>query len=134
MTLSVLRLLLAAAICAACLGGWALVRKIVLSRTSRAAAGLPAFLPGLPGILYFTTPDCITCRAAQRPALTDLQKQLDGGVQVIEIDAVERPDLARRWSVLSVPTTFILDRDGRTRQVNHGFASTAKLRSQLQKV
>ena len=39
--------------------------------------------------------------------------------------------LARDWSVLSVPTTFVLDRDGTPRQVNHGFASTEKLLGQI---
>ena len=38
---------------------------------------------------------------------------------------------AKQWSVLSVPTTFILDRDGRPRQVNHGYASTEKLFGQI---
>ncbi len=130
----ILRLILAAAIIAVSLAAWALVRAVVLARARRGSAGLSVFRPGLPGILYFTTPDCITCKAAQRPALKDVEKRLEGRVQVIEVDAVDQPGLAKQWSVLSVPTTFILDRDGTPRQVNHGFASTAKLLSQLQKV
>jgi thiol-disulfide isomerase/thioredoxin len=129
-----LRLVMAAAIIAASLAAWALVRALVLSRARRGAAGLSVFRPGLPGILYFTTKDCLTCKAAQRPALRDLERLLYGRIQVIEVDAVDRPDLAKNWSVLSVPTTFVLDRSGRPRQVNHGFASAAKLLSQLQRV
>jgi len=66
--------------------------------------------------------------------LSALEQRLEGRVQVIEVDALDRPDLARQWSILSVPTTFILDRDGRPREVNHGFASTEKLLRQLRLV
>ncbi len=129
----VARLACAAGIISLSLAAFALVKAVVLARARRVSAGLQAFRPGVPGILYFTTPDCITCKAAQRPALRALEKQLEGSVQVIEIDAAHQPDLARQWSVLSVPTTFILDSGGRPREVNHGFASTARLLSQLQR-
>ncbi len=131
--------LAARAVCAAVIGGsllaaFFLVRALVLARASRSSPGLAQFRRGLPGIVYFTTPDCVTCRAAQRPALRALEERLDGRIQVIEVDAAHRPDLARQWSVLSVPTTFILDRNGRPRQVNHGFASTEKLLGQLERL
>ncbi|MGO9412787.1 MAG: thioredoxin family protein [Spirochaetia bacterium] len=131
---TVVRLIWAAAIIGFSVAAFALVKMVVLAKARGSAAGFSAFRSGLPGIIYFTTPDCVTCKAAQRPALRALERQLDGNVQVIEVDAADRPDLARQWSVLSVPTTFILDRQGKPRQVNHGFASTAKLLSQLQRV
>ncbi len=130
----VLRSICSAAIVGFCVAAFFLVRTVVLARAGRVSAGLSAFKRGVPGVVYFTTPDCATCRAAQRPALQALEKRLDGRIQVIEVDAADRPDLARQWSVLSVPTTFILDGNGRPRQVNHGFASTAKLMSQLHRV
>jgi protein-disulfide isomerase-like protein with CxxC motif len=52
-------------------------------------------------------------------------------VQVIEVSALDDAELAKKWSVLSVPTTFVLDRQGTPRQVNHGFASTEKLAGQI---
>lgn len=88
--------------------------------------------PDVPAILYFTTPMCAPCRTRQRPAIRELLAELGEAVQVIEVDATVEPDAASRWGVLSVPTTFILDRDGRTRQVNHGVAGTEKLRAQIQ--
>jgi len=128
------RLACAAVVVSLFLAAFAVARAVILSRAGRLAGRLPAFHRGLPGILYFTTPDCVTCKAAQKPALRALEEQLAGRIQVIEVDAVNRPDLARQWSVLSVPTTFILDTVGKPRQVNHGFASTAKLMGQLEKV
>jgi thiol-disulfide isomerase/thioredoxin len=127
----VYRLLEAALIAAALFGAYRLVIVLVMSRARRKAAGLSLFTPGLPAVLFFTTPDCVTCKAAQRPALRAVQERLQGMLQVIEVDALDSPRLAREWSVLSVPTTYILDREGRPTQVNHGFASAEKLMAQL---
>jgi len=131
MDATVLRVILAAALAALLYAAYRAMTAAVLSRAARKASRLRAFTPGTPGILYFTTPDCVTCKAAQKPALRELTRRLSGGVQVIEVDAADDAALAREWSVLSVPTTFVLDRSGKPRQVNHGFASTDKLLGQL---
>jgi hypothetical protein len=55
-------------------------------------------------------------------------------LQVVEIDAAERPELARRWGVMSVPTTFVLDARGKARYVNNGIARADKLLRQIQAV
>ncbi len=111
-----------------------LVTRRVLAGARGAADRLAVFKPGVPGVVFFTTETCVTCKAAQRPALARLEERLPGRVQVIEIDAEDNAELARAWSVLSVPTTFVLDRSGAPRQVNHGFASTEKLLGQLRQV
>lgn len=89
-------------------------------------------LPNKPVIVYFTTPDCVPCRTVQRPALDQIRKLLGEKLQVIEIDASERPDLAQRWGVMSVPTTFLLDARGEARYVNNGVARVEKLMEQVQ--
>ena len=96
--------------------------------------GLEAFRPGAPAILYFTTPDCVPCRTIQRPALEGLKTELADKLQIIEVDAIGRPELADHWGVLSVPTTFIIDASGQPRRVNHGVTSAAKLRQQLEEI
>jgi hypothetical protein len=50
---------------------------------------------------------------------------------VIEIDATDRPDLAKAWGVMSVPTTFLLDSHGEARFVNHGVTRAATLIRQV---
>src|SRR5215510_1752423 len=84
-------------------------------------------LPNKPVIIYFTTPDCVPCKTVQRPALDKIKTLLGENLQVIEIDALERPDLAKRCGVMSVPTTFLLDARGEARYVNNGVARVEKL-------
>jgi protein-disulfide isomerase-like protein with CxxC motif len=67
----------------------------------------------------------------QKPAIRQIKETLGEMLQVIEIDASQQPDLAQRWGVLSVPTTFVIDSRGRARHVNHGVARAEKLLKQL---
>jgi thioredoxin 1 len=115
-------------------GSYWIINRIILGRASRKHLGLETFLPGSPAILYFTTPYCIPCKTVQRPALARLQESVGHLVQVIQVDAFVRSDLADFWGVLSVPTTFIIDSQGAPRLVNHGVTSTEKLIEQLKKI
>lgn len=89
-------------------------------------------IPNTPVIVYFTTPHCVPCKTIQRPALEQVSNLLGEKLQVVEIDATQRPDLATTWGVLSVPTTFLLDSRGEARYVNNGVARAEKLIQQLQ--
>lgn len=92
---------------------------------------LPGAQPGIPAILYFTTANCVPCKTIQRPALKKLKDQLGDRLQVIEVDAEQHPSLASRWGVLSVPTTYIIGKNGEIRQVNHGATRAEKILDQL---
>jgi thiol-disulfide isomerase/thioredoxin len=114
--------------------GWLvfqLVTYLSLKRVKKIAHRLDNYQPGKAAIVYFTTPDCVACKAAQRPALARLQSLLGDHLQVIEINAYEDPDMAKNWGVLSVPTTFILDSKGTPRQVNYGVTPAEILFDQL---
>jgi thiol-disulfide isomerase/thioredoxin len=89
-------------------------------------------LPNKPMLVYFTTPDCAPCKTVQRPAIDRVSDLLGEKLEVVEIDATERPDLAKTWGVLSVPTTFVLDEHGEARYVNNGIARAEKLLEQIQ--
>ncbi|MEQ8673128.1 MAG: thioredoxin family protein [Aggregatilineales bacterium] len=90
---------------------------------------------GVPTIVYFTTPTCAPCKLQQTPTLDKLQTELgENGVQVIRVDATEDPDAADRWGVFSVPTTFIVDHDGKPRHVHNGVVSAEKLKTQIQAI
>lgn len=130
------RLAWALAIIAAGLLTYRLMNRWILARAARTARRVD--LPGLSGsrretpvLLYFTTPTCAPCKTVQRPAIQRLQAQLGERLQVVEIDAAAQPEIASRWGVLSVPTTFILDAQGRPRHVNHGVTPQDKLLHQV---
>ena len=89
-------------------------------------------LPNKPVLVYFTTPDCAPCKTIQRPAINRISSLLGEQVEVVEIDATQRPDLAKVWGVMSVPTTFVLDATGEARYVNNGVARAEKLLEQIQ--
>ena len=122
-----LRFLWAAAMIAAGITLFNLVNRWILSRATRQPlmAGLAS--TGLPTLLYFTTPTCAPCKTVQRPAIERLKELAGDRLQVVEIDAAAQPEIARQWGVLSVPTTFILDAQGRPRHVNHGVTPVDKL-------
>ncbi len=112
---------------------WAL-NWLIIARARGKRLGLETIRPGIPAILYFTTPTCVPCKTIQRPALAKLQERLGDSIQVIEVDAAAQPELANYWGVLSVPTTFIIDRRGRPRRVNHGVSGADKLKKQIEEV
>lgn len=114
------------------IGLFVLYNRVLLSRSKQRYRLLENFHLGTPAILYFTTPTCVPCKTVQRPAIQQIKHQMGPRLQVIEVDAAARPDLAADWGVLSVPTTFLLDSKGRPRHVNHGVTRAEKLQQQLQ--
>ena len=83
-----------------------------------------------PTVVHFTAVWCGPCAAVRRvvhQVLADLPE-----VAHVEIDMDQNPAAARRLSVLSLPTTFIFDADGRQRYRTSGVPTAADLRSALQ--
>lgn len=103
----------------------------MLNRARNTAQHSSGIQPGRPIVIYFTTPDCVPCKTVQRPALQKALIQLGEAFQLIEVNAYEKPELARQWGVLSIPTTFILDSTGKPRHVNFGVTPAEKLVRQL---
>lgn len=126
-----LRLATAAALLLACLGAGHFLRRAGLRQAARAAEGIEAFGERKATLLYFNSPFCAVCRAAQGPAVRRFQEAVGGRVKVLEIDVTERPDLAERWGIMSLPTTVVLDRDHRPLAVNPGLATAETLMSQV---
>lgn len=127
-----LRFGLALGIIAVSLFGYWLLNQRLLLRARGKISSLFSHFPNKPVIVYFTTPDCAPCKTIQRPALNKLSSLMGDKLEVVEIDATQRPDLARQWGVMSVPTTFLLDVHGEARYVNNGVARVEKLLEQLQ--
>jgi hypothetical protein len=83
-------------------------------------------------ILAFSSEDCHQCHTMQAPALQRVQDQYGERVTIIDVDAPNEPELTRRYHVLTVPTTVVLNATGRPHAVNYGFTPTQKLIEQVQ--
>jgi thioredoxin 1 len=129
-----IRLLIAIGLILLGVGGYFLVNRAMIKKANRAQLGLEGLQPNTPAILYFTSPYCVPCKTTQRPALKRLLEKTGERVQLLQVDALEQPNLAESWGVLSVPTTFVIDSGGQVRRVNHGVTSTEKLLAQLTQV
>lgn len=86
---------------------------------------------GLPTILFFTGASCHICHTAQKPALQALSESVGTGFIFEEIDVAIRPEMARAYRVMTLPTTVVLDSLGTVKDINVGFAPADKLREQL---
>jgi thiol-disulfide isomerase/thioredoxin len=130
----ILRLLLALGVALAGVMLYRLVSSATLARARARAPGLERARPGVPVLLYFTTPTCAPCKTVQRPAIQRLIEQSGERLEVVEIDAASQPEIASQWGVLSVPTTFLIDAQGNPRYVNHGVARLDKLQRQYAEI
>jgi thiol-disulfide isomerase/thioredoxin len=82
-----------------------------------------------PTVVHFSAVWCGPCAAVRRVVDEVCADLPDVGHVEIDIDA--NPNAARRLSVLSLPTTFIFDGDGRQRYRAAGVPRAADLRSAL---
>jgi thiol-disulfide isomerase/thioredoxin len=62
-----------------------------------------------PAIVQFGTPTCGPCLRA-RPVLERLAR--DTGIEFVDVDLVERPDLAHRYRIRTVPLVLVTAQDG----------------------
>ncbi|MEE6176879.1 thioredoxin family protein [Mycobacterium sp. 050134] len=82
-----------------------------------------------PTIVHFSAVWCGPCAAVRRvvdQVCADLP-----GVSHVEIDIDANPAAAKQLSVLSLPTTFIFDTEGRQRYRSSGVPKVADLRESL---
>ncbi|OMC27291.1 thiol reductase thioredoxin [Mycobacterium colombiense] len=126
-----------AVLAAASLAGWLLTRRSGRIReidakpdrdTDADIAALGLSRSG-PTVVHFSAPWCGPCERVRR-VVEQVCHDL-GDVTHVEVDLDANPETARRYSVLSLPTTLIFDVDGRQRYRTSGVPSSADLRSAL---
>ena len=83
-----------------------------------------------PTVVHFSAVWCGPCAGVRR-VVNQVCGELPQ-VAHVEIDMDANPAAARRLSVLSLPTTFIFDADGRQRYRASGVPTAADLRSALE--
>jgi thiol-disulfide isomerase/thioredoxin len=125
---------IAAALGLAAVIGWLLNRRSGVVRETAETSDLDTSGLGLsrtgPTLVHFSAEWCGPCAGVRRvvdQVCSDLPD-----VAHVEIDLDANPAVARRLSVLSLPTTFIFDSDGNQRYRTAGVPKAADLRSALQ--
>ena len=86
--------------------------------------------PSAPTVVHFSAVWCGPCAAVRRvvdQVCADLPD-----VAHVEIDIDANPEAAKQLSVLSLPTTFVFDAEGRQRYRSAGVPKVADLRTVLQ--
>lgn len=127
-----------AALVLATVAGWLLTRRSGSIAEVRPKSGQPVETDttdlGLSGtgptVVHFSAPWCGPCDRVRR--LVDQVCDDLGAVAHVEVDIDANPAAARRFSVLSLPTTLIFDVDGRQCFRTSGVPKAADLRSALQ--
>lgn len=132
-TLVVAAIAMIAALAGATLIGVAVNRRSGVLREAGPESPLDASDLGLsrtgPTVVHFSAVWCGPCASVHRvvdQVCADLPD-----VAHVEIDMDVNPVAARRLSVLSLPTTFIFDADGRQRYRSAGVPKAADLRTAL---
>ncbi|GAA1445483.1 TlpA family protein disulfide reductase [Leifsonia poae] len=104
-------------------------RRMTGGRTIAASdVGADAFGTGAT-LLQFSTEFCAPCRSTAR-VLGEIGSTTDG-VEHVEIDLTDRPDLAGRFGILQTPTTFVLDAAGAVHARIGGAVRADEVRSAL---
>jgi thiol-disulfide isomerase/thioredoxin len=83
-----------------------------------------------PTVVHFSAPWCGPCDRVRR--VVDQVCEELGDVAHVEVDLDANPQAARRFSVLSLPTTLVFDVAGRQRYRASGVPKAADLRSALE--
>jgi thioredoxin-like negative regulator of GroEL len=122
-----------AALALAAVAGWLLNRRAGEMRPTDPGSGLDTSDLGLsrtgPTVVHFSAAWCSPCARVRR-VVNQVCGDL-GDVAHVEIDLDANPYAARRLSVLSLPTTFIFDAEGRQRYRTAGVPRADDLRSAL---
>jgi len=122
----------------ATLAGWLLTRRSGTVREvhSEPVQGADADAAALgisrtgPTVVHFSAPWCGPCDRVRRVVDQVCDDLVD--VAHVEVDLDANPQAARRFSVLSLPTTLIFDINGRQRYRASGVPKAADLRSALE--
>lgn len=99
-------------------------------QVAMASIRLDASSEGQPRIVSFYGPSCDACER-QKGELAKLEADRAGRLSIELHDATVDYDYARRFGLMVVPTTVVIDPAGTIRGINSGFTARSVLEAQL---
>jgi thioredoxin 1 len=84
----------------------------------------------LPRLITFSGAWCVDCRTQKR-IIDGVVADWNREVEVAYVDVIAESELARRFDVMTVPTTVVAAPDGRIASINRGLVDGDRLRAQL---
>ena len=131
------RLLIVIAVAILGTAAFRLLRRLQLRRAQNAVTENKKLhlKAGTRHVIYFWSEHCPQCKNAQTPTLDRLLERAgDADVELIALCVEDHEDLAKSWGVRTLPTTYVIDRQGKIAHVNNGLASESRLLQQLELV
>lgn len=111
------------------IGGY-LVRALAARRRADAVRSMRLGASPLPRILTFYGPACDACER-QKAVLAEIERERPGSLTIELRDAAADYESARKFGLMVVPTTVVIDADGSVRGIHSGFTSRQVLEAQL---
>lgn len=116
------------------LGGMFLLMKYRQIALAKHASRQSNNQTGMATIVYFWSDGCSVCKKAQKPILEWLLAEYGSehlALIAYNIDEAPNIAIAKKWGVMTLPTTILLDSAGTIRHVNNGLVVLDNLRKQL---
>ncbi len=85
----------------------------------------------LPVLVDFWAPWCGPCKALT-PTIDKLATELDGKVKIVKLNIDESPEIAGKYSIMSIPTLLIFDKGNVSDQLV-GLVQKEKIMDKLNK-
>ena len=113
---------------------------LIASAGNLSAGEMPAsgeIVPGVPVKNSVTLVDlgattCIPCKM-MAPILEELKTEYKSRAEIIFIDVHEKPDMAKPFTLMAIPTQIVYDRQGKEVFRHVGFLEKKGLKEQLDK-
>jgi len=83
----------------------------------------------LPVLVDFWAPWCGPCKALN-PILEKVEAEIDGKIRIVKVNIDESPDIASKYSIMSIPTLLIF-KDGEVRDQLVGLVQKDKIMEKL---
>lgn len=108
-------------------------QQLKQARSAASVVGNTSISGGKLRVVYFWSAQCSQCAAVQTPVIDNLVRMVGKEtLAVSKFNVSESLELAKDWGVKTVPTTYVLDKNGIVQHVNNGLVAEKHLAEQIE--